>query len=218
MQIMLLGAPGSGKGTQAKILMDQYHIPQISTGDLLRAAVAAQSPLGQQAQAIMAKGDLVPDALVLSIIEERLQAPDCAEGFLLDGFPRNVAQAQALAPLLETLGKPLDHVILIEVPEDVLIKRLSGRLTCKNCKAVFNRFTHPPKVAGICDLCGGELEHRADDNPETVKNRLQVYQSQTAPLIDFYERQGKIRRLSGDQDIAAITDALKKLLALPTKP
>lgn len=214
MQIMLLGAPGSGKGTQAKILMDQYHIPQISTGDLLRAAVAAQTPLGQQAQAIMAKGDLVPDALVLSIIEDRLQAADCAAGFLLDGFPRNVAQAEALAPLLEKLGKPLDHVVVIAVPEDVLIKRLSGRLTCKNCKAVFNRFTHPPKVADVCDLCGGELEHRADDNPETVKNRLQVYQAQTAPLIDFYEKQGKVRQLNGDQDIATIQKSLQALLAL----
>ena len=212
MRIVLLGAPGSGKGTQAKLIVEKYGIPQISTGDLLRAAVAAGTELGKRAKAAMDAGELVSDDIVLGMIRERLAEPDTEKGFILDGFPRNLAQAEALDALLDELGKPLQAAILIDVPFDSLLKRLTGRLTCEKCGAVYNIYTNPPKQEGVCDKCGGKLIHRADDNEETIRNRLQVYQEQTEPLIDYYEKQGKLHRIDGEGDIQAIFQAVSAVL------
>ncbi len=212
MRIVLLGAPGSGKGTQAKLIVEKYGIPQISTGDLLRAAVAAGTELGKRAKAAMDAGELVSDDIVLGMIRERLAEPDTEKGFILDGFPRNLSQAEALDTLLDELGKPLQAAILIDVPFDSLLKRLTGRLTCEQCGAVYNIYTNPPKQEGVCDKCGGKLIHRADDNEETIRNRLQVYQQQTEPLIDYYEKQGKLHRIDGEGDIQAIFQAVSAVL------
>ncbi|MFN4264037.1 MAG: adenylate kinase [Thioalkalivibrionaceae bacterium] len=213
MRVIFMGAPGSGKGTQAQRLVDELHIPQISTGDLLRAAVRAGTELGQRAKAAMDAGELVPDELVLGLIRNRLAEDDAANGFILDGFPRNVAQAQALEQMLAEIGCPIDRVIQIDVDFDTLRKRLTGRETCVSCGAVFNRFTQSSAQPGICDLCGGELVHRADDNDETVTQRLKVYEDQTAPLIDFYRSAGLLTRIEGDRPVDAITADLRDRLA-----
>jgi len=215
MRIVLLGAPGSGKGTQAKMLMDHYGIPQVSTGDLLRAAVSAGTTLGQKAKAAMDAGELVSDDIVLGMIQERLQEDDAANGFILDGFPRNPAQAEALDPMLEKMGQPLDAAVQIDVDLDLLMKRILGRRTCAGCGAVFNVYTHPPKEEGVCDYCGGELTQRGDDNEETVRNRLEVYEQETAPLVDYYRGQGLLHTVNGvgevDEIFAAITQTLDGL-------
>lgn len=209
MRIVLLGAPGSGKGTQAKRLVERFNVPHIATGDLLRAAVAAETPLGLQAKAIMEQGQLVSDTIVLGMIRERLSAEDAAAGYVLDGFPRTLAQAEALDTLLNETGQSLHGAVLINVSNEVLLKRLTGRLTCTNCGAIFNRYTQPPRAEGICDKCGGTLHHRSDDNEETIANRLQVYELQTKqPLVGFYEGQGQLHRVSGEGEIDAIFDAL----------
>ncbi|MFP4606525.1 MAG: adenylate kinase [Thiohalospira sp.] len=212
MRIVLLGAPGSGKGTQAKMLMDHYGIPQVSTGDLLRAAVSAGTPLGQKAKAAMDAGELVSDDIVLGMIQERLREDDAANGFILDGFPRNPAQAEALDPMLEQMGQPLDAAVQIDVDMDLLMKRILGRRTCASCGAVFNVYTHPPREEGVCDYCGGELTQRGDDNEETVRNRLEVYEQETAPLVDYYRGQGLLHTVNGvgevDEIFAAITQTL----------
>jgi len=212
MRIVLLGAPGSGKGTQAKKLIDTYGIVQISTGDLLRAAVAAETKLGRAAKEAMDNGQLVSDEIVLGMIRERLGQPDTQKGYILDGFPRNLAQAEALDTLLAELDQALEIAIYLEVPFDNLMKRLTGRLTCSSCGACFNRYTHPPKQEGVCDVCGGELIHRSDDNEETVGKRLKVFESQTAPLVEFYEAQSKLHRIDGTRDIDAITADFRTLL------
>ncbi len=212
MRIILLGAPGSGKGTQAKKLVEKYHVPQISTGDLLRAAVAAGTPLGQLAKSIMEAGQLVSDDIVLGMIKERLAEDDARAGFILDGFPRTLVQAQALDELLDELGWPLDGAILIDVDYEKIVRRITGRRTCRNCGQVYNVYTSPPKVEGVCDKCGGPLEQRADDTEETVRKRLQVYGQQTAPLIDYYRRQGKLHRIQGDGDIDEIFSDLCALI------
>ncbi len=201
MRIVLLGAPGSGKGTQAKLLVDRYGIPQVSTGDLLREAVAADTPLGRQAKAAMDDGQLVSDEIVLGIIRERLARGDAAKGFILDGFPRNIPQAEALDRMLVTLGKPLQAAIHIEVDYDVLMQRLTGRRTCESCGQMYNVYTSPPRLEDQCDKCGGTLRHRADDNEATISNRLRVYEAQTAPLIEYYRKQGKLRSAQGVGDI-----------------
>lgn len=212
MRIILLGAPGSGKGTQAKKLVEKYHVPQISTGDLLRAAVAAGTPLGQLAKSIMEAGQLVSDDIVLGMIKERLAEDDARAGFILDGFPRTLVQAQALDELLDELGWPLDGAILIDVDYEKIVRRITGRRTCRNCGQVYNVYTSPPKVEGVCDKCGGPLEQRADDTEETVRKRLQVYDQQTAPLIDYYRRQGKLHRIQGNGDIDEIFSDLCALI------
>jgi len=212
MNLIMLGAPGAGKGTQAKLLIEKYSIPQISTGDMLRAAVAAGTDLGKKAKEYMEKGQLVPDEVVIGLIEERLKESDCDKGFILDGFPRTVAQAEALEKVLEKLGKKIDHVISIEVPEEELLKRLTGRRTCKKCGAMYHVVFNPPKQEGVCDKCGGELYQRADDNEETVKSRLNVYNSQTKPLIDFYAQRGLLRNINGTGDIQGIFAEIVKLL------
>jgi len=191
MRIVMLGAPGSGKGTQSQKLVSKYGIPQVSTGDLLREALASGSDLGKQAKAAMDAGQLVSDEIVLAIIRERLARPDANEGFILDGFPRNLAQAEALDGVLRSLGQPLDGAVLMDVENDLLMKRLTGRLSCKDCGAVFNVHFSPPQVEGVCDQCGGsQLVRRADDNEATIANRLEVYDQQTSPLIDHYRELG----------------------------
>ncbi len=208
MRITLMGPPGSGKGTQAQRLVEKYQVPQISTGDLLRAAVAAGTPLGQQAQAIMARGELVPDDLVIGIIRERLAEPDAERGFILDGFPRTVNQAKALDELLTDLDRPLQAAILLEVDEEAIVQRISGRRVCERCGAVYNIYTNPPEKEGVCDACGGPLVQRPDDNEATVRQRLKVYREQTAPVLDYYRDQGKLQVVPGEGDVDAIFAAL----------
>ena len=212
MRIVLLGAPGSGKGTQGKLLEDRYRIPQISTGDLLRAAVAAGTPLGRQAKAAMDAGQLVSDDVVLGMIRERLAERDTHNGFILDGFPRNIPQAQALDQLLNDIGKPVELTMLIDVDFDALMQRLTGRRTCGSCGWACNVYSSPPRVDGICDACGGNLHHRADDNEETIGNRLRVYESQTAPLIEYYRGQDKLRSVQGVGEISDIFTAVTKIV------
>ncbi len=212
MNIILLGPPGAGKGTQAKMLVEKYGIPQISTGDMLRAAVKAGTQLGLEAKKYMDKGELVPDEVVIGLVKERLQEPDCAKGFMLDGFPRTVAQAEVLDKELEAMGKSIDHVICIEVPSEELIARLTGRRTCKECGAGYHLKFDPPKVDNVCDKCGGELYQRDDDNEETVKARLKVYEEQTFPLIEYYDKQGKLRRIDGVGEIKTIFERITKVL------
>ncbi len=205
MRIVLLGAPGSGKGTQAKLLVEKYKIPQISTGDLLRAAVSAGTELGRRAKAAMDAGQLVSDDIVLGMIQDRLSQPDAKNGFILDGFPRSNPQAQALDSMLARLGQPLQLALLVDVDTSELMKRLTGRRTCKNCGQMYNVYFSPPKVSGKCDKCSGELMQRSDDNEATIGKRLEVYEQQTAPLISYYRMQNKLRRVAGVgsmQDIA----------------
>ncbi|HWQ95292.1 MAG TPA: adenylate kinase [Gammaproteobacteria bacterium] len=212
MRIILLGAPGSGKGTQAKLLAEKYKIPQISTGDLLRAAVAAGTPLGRLAKVTMDAGQLVSDEIVLGMIQDRLAAPDARKGFILDGFPRNIQQAEALDSLLERLGQPLHMALLIEVDVDILMQRLTGRRTCESCGQTYNIYTSPSRLDDKCDKCGGNLRHRADDNEETIGSRLRVYEAQTTPLLSYYRKQGKLRTVQGVGEIADINRAASKLV------
>lgn len=202
-RLVLLGAPGAGKGTQAKLLIEKCDIPQISTGDLLRAAVAAQTELGQEAKSFMDKGELVPDSVVLGMVEERLGQEDCQAGYILDGFPRNTAQAEALDSMLEALDMALDAALLIDVPRDELMKRLTGRRTCKECGQMYNIYFEEsaPAEEGKCDKCGGELYQRDDDQEETISNRLKVYDNQTAPLIDYYTGKGICKSISSTGSI-----------------
>ncbi|PID44484.1 MAG: adenylate kinase [Proteobacteria bacterium] len=209
MRIVLLGAPGSGKGTQAQKLISEYGIPQISTGDLLRAAVSSGSELGKRAKAAMDAGQLVSDDIVLGMIKERLTEDDTQKGFILDGFPRNLTQAASLDALLEEAGKPLQGALLIDVDYDVLMKRLTGRLSCQDCGAVYNRYTSPPKVENTCDQCGHELYHRADDNEETIAKRLTTYENETAPLIGYFKDKGLLLSVQGVGEIEDITRAVK---------
>ncbi|PWQ96774.1 adenylate kinase [Leucothrix arctica] len=213
MRIVLLGAPGSGKGTQAQQLISEYGIPQISTGDLLRAAVSANSELGKKAKSAMDNGQLVSDDIVLGMIEERLKDDDTQKGFILDGFPRNLSQAASLDALLAKSGKPLQGALLIDVEFDVLLKRITGRLSCKNCGSIFNRFTSAPKVKNICDKCGSELFHRADDNEATIGKRLETYENETAPLVNYFDEKGLLLKVAGIGEIEEITAAVKAELA-----
>jgi adenylate kinase len=213
MNIILLGPPGAGKGTQAKMLVEKYQIPQISTGDILRAAVKEGSPLGKEAKACMDKGELVPDSVVIGIVEERIQQSDCANGYMLDGFPRTVPQAEALDGMLKNLSSQIDHVVSIEVANEELVGRLTGRRTCRDCGAGFHVMFDPPEKEGVCDKCGGELYQRDDDNVETVTSRLEVYESQTLPLIDYYTAKGKIRPIDGGGDIKEIFGRVTQVLS-----
>jgi len=213
MRIILLGAPGSGKGTQAQRLSATFGIPQVSTGDLLRGAVAAGSELGKRAKIAMDAGELVSDDIVLGMIRERLAQPDAAPGFILDGFPRNISQAGSLDTVLGEIDAPLDAVVLLDVDFDVLLKRITGRRSCGKCGKVFNVYYLPPAAEGVCDSCGGELVQRADDNEETVSNRLKVYESQTAPLVAFYEERGKLHVVAATGGIDDVLAAVEKTLA-----
>jgi adenylate kinase len=217
MRIILLGAPGSGKGTQAQKLVDQFNIPQVSTGDLLREAVSSGTDLGKRAKTAMDAGELVSDDIVLGMIRERLARPDADNGFILDGFPRNISQAQSLDGLLEELGAPLDSAVLMDVYFDLLLKRLTGRRTCSKCGRVFNVYFFPPQQEGVCDACGGELLQRADDNEETISQRLRVYEAQTAPLVSFYESRGKLKVVPAEGEIDAVYERLVAAL-VPSLP
>jgi len=212
MRIILLGAPGSGKGTQSKLLMAKYQIPQVSTGDLLRAAVRDQTDLGRKAKAAMDAGQLVSDEIVLGMIRERLTQDDAKNGFILDGFPRNLAQAEALDPLLKELDQPLTATLLIDVDKASLMQRLTGRRTCKGCGQVYNVYTHPPREEGVCDACQGELLQRSDDREDTIANRLQVYEAQTEPLIAYYGAQGILCKTVGDGEVEEIFGRITGLL------
>lgn len=212
MRIVMLGAPGSGKGTQAKLLVEKYKLPQISTGDMLREAVAEGSPLGRQAKAAMDAGQLVSDEIVLSIIQERVTRPDARKGFILDGFPRNLQQAEALDQLLTGLGRPLNLALLVAVDVDALIQRLVGRRTCLSCGQMYNVFYAPPHIEGRCDECGGRLRHRGDDNEETIGNRLRVFETHTHPVIDYYQQQNKLRTVQGVGEISDIFRAVTKIV------
>ena len=212
MRIVLIGPPGSGKGTQAKYLIEKYNIPQVSTGDLLRAAVAAQTPLGRQAKAVMDAGQLVPNDLVMGMIRERITRPDADNGFVLDGFPRNTLQAEELDLLLNKLGRPIDVVLQFEMDFDELMQRMVGRLTCIACGELFNNFTNPPMIDNRCDHCGGPLHHRSDDNEETIDRRLRIYQSQTQPLSDLYKQQNKLSLIEAEGTIEEVTKRLKSAL------
>jgi len=212
MNIIFLGPPGAGKGTQAKILVEKYGIPQISTGDMLREHVAKGTGLGVKAKEYMEKGQLVPDEIILSMVKERLSQPDAQKGFILDGFPRTVAQAEALDKMLEEMGKKIEFVLALIVPDEELVARLTGRRTCKNCGMMYHIKFKPPKVEGKCDACGGELYQRPDDNEETVRNRLKVYHEQTAPLIEYYRKKGVLFEVDGSKSIEEITQQLINIL------
>lgn len=212
MRMVFLGAPGAGKGTQARLIAETHGIPQISTGDILRAAVREGTPLGREAQGYMERGELVPDAVMVGLIRERLSCADCAKGFILDGFPRTMEQAAALDALLGELEKPLTHVFDVEVPREELLTRLTGRRVCRNCSASFHVAFNPPQAEGICDHCGGELFQRADDNAQTVGKRLDVYVEQTRPLTEYYRSKGLLRTIDGQRPIAEIQREFDELL------
>jgi adenylate kinase len=204
MNVILMGLPGAGKGTQAEQIVEEFHIPHISTGDMFRAAVKEQTPLGVEAKSYMDKGLLVPDEVVIGIVKERLGKDDCNNGFLLDGFPRTVAQAESLDQTLEELGKKIDDVININVNRESLLARLTGRRICRGCGATYHVIFNPPEVEGKCDKCGGELYQRDDDNEKTVATRLDVNIEQTAPLLAYYTNKGVLRNIDGEQEIGQV--------------
>lgn len=201
MNLILMGLPGAGKGTQAEQIVAKYNIPHISTGDMFRAAMKAETEMGLQAKSFIDKGALVPDEVTIGIVRERLSQDDCVRGFLLDGFPRTVAQASALEEIMKDLGKKIDYVLNINVDSGLLLKRLTGRRICKECGATYHLEFNPPATADVCDKCGGELYQRSDDNEETVANRLDVNIKQTKPLLDFYDELGYLKSINGEQDI-----------------
>ncbi len=207
-----MGLPGAGKGTQAERIVEKYGIPHISTGDMFRAAIKDETELGLQAKSFMDKGELVPDEVTIGIVRERLGKPDCEKGFLLDGFPRTVAQAEALENILSDLSRRINFVINIDVDQEILMERLTGRRICKSCGATYHLVFNPPAKEGECDRCGGELYQRADDNEATVKNRLEVNIKQTKPLLDFYEQKGYLRNINGQQEIGKVFTDLDSLL------
>ncbi|MGE8081727.1 adenylate kinase [Peribacillus loiseleuriae] len=213
MNLVLMGLPGAGKGTQAERIVEKYNIPHISTGDMFRAAIKESTELGLQAKSFMDKGELVPDEVTIGIVRERLSQDDCSQGFLLDGFPRTVAQAEALEKILSDLDRQLQYVINIDVDKNILMDRLTGRRICKSCGATYHLVFNPPAVNDVCDRCGGELYQRADDNEETVQNRLDVNLKQTQPLLDFYEAKGYVRNINGQQDINIVFEDINKLLS-----
>jgi len=211
--LILLGPPGAGKGTQAKLLEDKKGYKQLSTGDMLRGAVAAGTAMGKKAKVVMDRGDLVSDDIVVSIIAERLDKPDVKKGFILDGFPRNKAQAEALDHMLEDKGLKLDAVIEMKVDDDALVKRIAGRYTCAKCGKGYHDEFEKPKKPGICDVCGStEFIRRADDNEKTVRDRLQIYNKQTAPLVDYYGRTGVLHKVNGMADIGVVTRQIEDVL------
>jgi len=212
MDLILLGPPGSGKGTQAKKMVDRYHLPQISTGDILRAALKEKTPLGLEAKQYMDQGKLVPDEVVVGIVRDRLKASDCQGGFILDGFPRTVPQAEALETTLKAMNRGIGHVISIEVDNAELLKRLGGRRTCRNCGAMYHLVFDPPKKEGVCDTCGGELYQRADDQEKTIRERLKVYDKQTAPLIQYYRGKGLLRAIDGVGGVEEIFQRIVKAI------
>lgn len=205
MYIILVGAPGAGKGTQAGIIAEEFKLVQVASGDLFRQALQQETELGKQAQSYMEKGMLVPDEITVKMVLDRISAPDCENGAILDGFPRNLGQAKALDDALAGQGKAIDKVVYIKVSEGELLKRLGGRWICRNCQTPYHEVDSPPKVQGRCDKCGGELYQRADDTPETVKKRLGVYFAETIPLIDYYAGAGKLEEVDGEGSVGEVS-------------
>jgi adenylate kinase len=215
MRLVFFGAPGVGKGTQAQRLAAQERIPQVSTGEILRESVKQGTPLGLEAKGFMESGKLVPDAVVIGLAREKLTSPECSRGYILDGFPRTVAQAEALDRMFQETGSPgLDHVVSFDVPNDQIIKRLSGRRSCPACQTVYHVDHDPPKLEGRCDKCGGALVQRVDDKPETVESRLKVFDQQTSPLVEYYQKRGLLRRVDSTGDINEVYRRLLKVLGL----
>jgi len=215
MRLVFFGAPGVGKGTQAQRLAAQERIPQVSTGEILRESVKQGTQLGLQAKGFMESGKLVPDAVVIGLAREKLTSPECSGGYILDGFPRTVAQAEALDRMFQETGSPgLDHVVSFDVPNDQIIKRLSGRRSCPTCQTVYHVDHDPPKLEGRCDKCGGALVQRVDDKPETVESRLKVFDQQTSPLVEYYQKRGLLRRVDSTGDINEVYRRLLKVLGL----
>lgn len=213
MNLVLMGLPGAGKGTQAQLIVKDFDIPHISTGDIFRAAIKNQTPMGVEAKKFIDKGELVPDEVTNGIVQERLAQDDTKDGFMLDGFPRNLAQADALNAMLVDSDRQLDAVINIHVRPEVLVERLGGRFICRNCGTTYHRLYNPTKVEGTCDVCGGhDFYQRDDDKPETVKNRLDVNIKLNTPLIDFYKKQGVLYTIDGEQDIDKVYQAVKEVL------
>jgi len=212
MKIIMLGAPGAGKGTQAKKLAERYSIPHISTGDIFRANIKNGTELGKKAKSYMDEGELVPDDLVVDLVVDRFKNPDCANGYVLDGFPRTIPQAEALDTALNAIGETVDFAINVEVPDENIINRMSGRRACVGCGATYHIKYNPTKVEGICDSCGEKLILRDDDKPETVKNRLSVYHEQTQPLIDFYKKKGVLAEVDGTKDMDDVFNAIVIIL------
>ncbi|MBE5854647.1 MAG: adenylate kinase [Lachnospiraceae bacterium] len=212
MKIIMLGAPGAGKGTQAKMIAEQYKIPHISTGDIFRANIKNNTELGQEAKSYMDKGQLVPDELTVKILLDRVAQDDCANGYVLDGFPRTIPQAEVLEQELNKLNDKIDYAINVEVPDENIVKRMSGRRACLNCGATYHIEHIPPKQEGICDKCGEKLVLRDDDKEETVKNRLNVYHEQTQPLIDFYTARGVLKTVDGTVDMKEVFKAITSIL------
>jgi adenylate kinase len=213
MRLILLGAPGSGKGTQGAVIAEKHGVTTISTGDLFRKNIAEGTELGKAAQGYTSSGTLVPDELVLSMVEDRLGEEDAKNGFILDGFPRTLAQAEGLAKLLSDLDATLDHVVLIDVPDGLIVDRLSSRRTCSKCGAIYNMLAFPPKTEGVCDKCGGELEQREDDVPETILGRLAVFHEMTEPLTDYYGEAGLLRSVDGSKPPEEVSDEVLSVLA-----
>lgn len=212
MNILFMGPPGAGKGTQAQLIVNEFGIPHISTGDAFRLAIKQGTPIGIKAKEFMDQGLLVPDDVTIGIVEERLQQSDCEKGFLLDGFPRTLSQAEALDGILDRLNTGLDHVINLKVDRDKLLARLTGRRICKSCGSSYHVIFNPPKEEGVCDKCGGELYQRSDDNEESVGTRLDEYLTKTAPLLSFYENKGLLREVDGDKEIDAVSAEIVSLL------
>lgn len=212
MVLILMGPPGCGKGTQGKRLEEKYKIPQLAAGDILRSAVRAQTGVGLQAKGYLDRGNLVPDGLIVGVMRERLLEGDCSKGFILDGFPRTIGQAEALSKLLAELKKRLDAVINLDVEDSEVVRRLAGRRSCKSCGAVYHVDFSPSKTKGVCDKCTGELLQRDDDKEETIRTRLKVYRDQTAPLIDFYARQGVLKNINGASSIDAVYERICSLI------
>ncbi len=212
MKIIMLGAPGAGKGTQAQLIVEEYKIPQISTGDIFRANLKEGTELGLQAKVYMDKGELVPDELTCALVVDRISQDDCKDGYILDGFPRTIPQAEYLTKALDERGEKMDYAIDIEVPDENIINRMAGRRVCLKCGATYHIKDIPPKVEGICDVCGSELVQRDDDKPETVKNRLEVYHEQTQPLIDYYTGQGILHAVDGTLPMEEVFDKIKEIL------
>ena len=212
MKIVRLGAPGAGKGTQAKMIAARYEIPHISTGDIFRANIKEGTELGKKAKAFMDQGLLVPDELTLELIMDRFAKDDCANGYVLDGFPRTIAQAEALTASLRKNGDALDYAIDVDVPDEDIVKRMGGRRACLACGGTFHILFNPPKKEGVCDLCGGELSIRKDDEPETVQKRLNVYHAQTQPLIDYYTEEGILKSVDGTQEVGKVFEDIVEIL------
>lgn len=212
MYLVLMGLPGAGKGTQAERIVEKYGIPHISTGDMFRAAIKEETPLGLEAKSYMDAGNLVPDEVTIGIVRDRLSKKDCEKGFLLDGFPRTVAQAEALEEITKDLGRTIDYVLNISVDSDQLMQRLTGRRICQTCGSTYHVIFNPPKVEGVCDKDGGTLIQRQDDNEETVRNRLDVNMKQAKPLLDFYGEKGYLKNVNGDQDIDKVFQDIDQLI------